>query len=63
MIEDEESLPRPKRRLERLLLDSLGIEELRLYIGELNEEIARVEAEIARKQSHRHAADTFFRKS
>ena len=60
---DEEDLPRRPRRLEKLPLDLLGIEELRDYIGELREEITRVEAEIARKQSHRSAADAFFRKS
>ena len=60
---DEEDLPRRPCRLEKLPLDLLGIEELRDYIGELREEITRVEAEIARKQSHRSAADAFFRKS
>lgn len=59
---DEEDLPRRPRRLEKLPLDLLGIEELRDYIGELREEILRVEADIARKQSHRSAADAFFRK-
>ena len=60
---DEEDLPqRRKRRLEKLPLDLLGIDELNDYIGELREEIVRVEADIARKQSHRSAADAFFRK-
>jgi uncharacterized small protein (DUF1192 family) len=60
---DEEDLPqRRKRRLEKLPLDLLGIDELNDYIAELREEIARVEADIARKQSHRSAADAFFRK-
>ena len=31
-------------------------------IAELKEEISRVEADIARKQGHRTAADAFFRK-
>lgn len=62
MVEDDDNLPRPKRRLERPLLDSWGVEELQLYIGELRDEIARAEAEIGRKQSHRSAADAFFRK-
>lgn len=58
----EEDLPvRKPRRLEPLLLDSLGVEELREYIGELRDEIARVEADITRKQSHRSAADAFFK--
>lgn len=58
----EEDLPvRKRRRLEPLTLDSLGVEELRDYIGELRDEIARVEADITRKQGHRSAADAFFR--
>jgi uncharacterized small protein (DUF1192 family) len=61
MAEDEELPIRRPRRLERLLLDTLGIEEMRAYIGELREEIARVEADIARKETHRSAADAFFR--
>jgi uncharacterized small protein (DUF1192 family) len=59
----EEDEPLTKRhRLEPLLLDSLGIEELRSYIDELRTEIARVEADIGRKGSHRTAADAFFKK-
>ena len=60
-LEEEEEVRR-KRRLERLVLDTLGIEELREYISELHDEIARVEADIGRKQSHKSAADAFFRK-
>jgi uncharacterized small protein (DUF1192 family) len=59
--EDDEPLTK-RRRLEPLLLDSLGIEELRSYIGELKTEIARVEADIDRKGSHRSAADAFFKR-
>jgi uncharacterized small protein (DUF1192 family) len=59
--EDNEPLTK-RRRLEPLLLDSLGIEELRSYIGELKTEIARVEADIGRKDSHRNAADAFFKR-
>jgi uncharacterized small protein (DUF1192 family) len=60
---EEEDLPlRKRRRLEKLVLDTLGIDELRDYIGELEEEIARVEGDIARKQSHRSAADAFFKR-
>ena len=44
------------------LLDPLGLGELRDYIAELQTEIARVEAAIARKQGHRNAADSVFRK-
>ena len=59
--EDDEPLTK-RRRLEPLLLDSLGIDELRGYIDELRSEIVRVEADIGRKSSHRSAADAFFRK-
>jgi uncharacterized small protein (DUF1192 family) len=45
------------------VLDTLGIAELRDYIVELRDEIARVEADIDRKQGHRSAADAFFRQS
>ena len=61
-MQEEEELPRRRRRLEQLPLDLLGIDELNEYIDELKAEIARVEADIARKQSHRAAADAFFRK-
>jgi uncharacterized small protein (DUF1192 family) len=59
--EEDEPLTK-RRRLEPLLLDSLGIDELRSYIDELKSEIVRVEADIGRKSSHRSAADAFFKK-
>jgi uncharacterized small protein (DUF1192 family) len=62
MAEEDEGPVRRRVRLEKLVLDTLGIEELREYIGELKEEIARVEADIERKQGHRSAADSFFRR-
>ncbi len=60
-LEDDAAVPR-RRRLDPLPLDSLGIDELRLYIDELRGEIARVEADIGRKNSHRSAADAFFKR-
>jgi uncharacterized small protein (DUF1192 family) len=60
--DEDEALPKPVNRLESLRLDKLAIDELTLYIAELRAEIARVEADITRKQSHRNAADAFFRK-
>ena len=63
MIEEEEGPVRKRSRLEKLVLDTLGIEELREYIAELQAEIARVEADIERKQGHRSAADAFFRRA
>jgi len=63
MLEEEEGPVRKRARLEKLVLDTLGVEELRDYITELREEIARVEADIERKQGHRSAADAFFRRA
>jgi uncharacterized small protein (DUF1192 family) len=62
MLEEDEGPARKRSRLEKLVLDALGIEELRDYIVELRDEIARVEADIDRKHGHRSAADTFFRR-
>jgi uncharacterized small protein (DUF1192 family) len=62
MAEDEETSVRKRRWLEPLVLYSLGVEELHAYIEALKDEISRVEAEINHKQSHRNAADAFFRK-
>ena len=53
---------RPPSRLTVLPLDTLGVEELRAYIGALQTEIARCEAAIARKQDHRGAAEQVFKR-
>ena len=62
MLEEDEGPVRKRRRLELLVLDTLGIEELREYIDELKTEITRVESDIDRKQGHRSAADAFFKR-
>lgn len=60
---NEDDLPTPKpKRMQPPVLDLLGVDELRDYIGELQAEIARVEADILKKQAHRSAADAVFRK-
>jgi uncharacterized small protein (DUF1192 family) len=58
----DEDAPRPKISLQTPPLDPLGVAELHAYIAELRTEIDRAEAAIARKQGHRAAADSFFRK-
>lgn len=61
MIEDDNTTAQPRGQLTPALLDPLGVSELRAYIAELRMEIDRAEAEIARKDGHRSAADAFFK--
>ncbi len=58
----DDDLPRPKVRLITPPLDPLGISELQTYIAELRNEIVRAEFEITRKQDHKSAADSVFRR-
>ena len=58
----EDEAPRPKTRLARPSLDALGVAELETYIVELRNEVARAEQEITRKQGHRAAADSVFKR-
>ena len=60
--EEEELQPRKPAGFQPVVLDSLSIVELRAYIGALEGEIARAEADIARKQGVRGAAEAVFRK-
>jgi len=59
---DEEDLQPKQRQPDVKNLEVLSIEALEEYILELQTEIDRVRAEIARKQSARSAAETVFRK-
>lgn len=59
---EEEDLPRRRRVLEKPRFDGWDVGQLQEYIAELREEIARAEAAIAAGQSHRAAAEAFFRK-
>ena len=60
----DEDEPTPEiRRVNLIPLDPLGVAELRNYIAELQVEIARAEAAIARKEDHRGEAERFFRAS
>ena len=52
----------PKTKKPKLRnLDPLGVEELEDYITELRAEIARVEADIAKKKKHLSAAESLFK--
>ena len=42
-------------------LDTLSVDELREYIADMKAEIARVEAEIEKKQGSRAAAESVFK--
>ncbi len=61
MIEEEEVRPARNGRLAQVLLDPLSVTDLRSYISELQSEIARVEAAIAKKDGARGHADSFFK--
>lgn len=61
MINDDETDPKTKRVKPRVL-DKLSVPELREYVVQLKEEIARVEQEIEKKDKHRNAADALFSK-
>jgi uncharacterized small protein (DUF1192 family) len=56
---------RPKKKIVHEIgqdLALLSVKELQERIGILREEITRLEADIARKQASRGAADQFFKK-
>ncbi|MEE2877564.1 MAG: DUF1192 domain-containing protein [Pseudomonadota bacterium] len=55
MFEDE--APKPAK----LDLEQMSVDELKHRIASLKEEIAACEAEIAKKQAHKSAADDFFK--
>jgi uncharacterized small protein (DUF1192 family) len=56
---------RPKKKIAHEIgqdLTLLSVRELTARIGLLKEEIARLEADIAKKQATKSAADQFFKK-
>jgi len=56
---------RPKKKISHEIgqdLSLISVRELNERIGLLREEIARLEADIAKKQSSRTSADQFFKK-
>ncbi len=63
VVADEDD--RPKKKVQHEIgqdLTLLSVAELNGRIALLREEIARLEADIAKKQSSRMAADQFFKK-
>ena len=60
---EESEGPRPANRFIPPVIDRWSINDLRAYIGELHEEVARAEREIAKREATRAAADLFFRKA
>lgn len=61
-IDDDD---RPKKKVSHEVgqeLTLLSVEELAARVQLLREEIARLEADMARKQASRSAADQFFKK-
>jgi uncharacterized small protein (DUF1192 family) len=60
MIFDDDTDPKTKKPKPRAL-DNLSVPELRDYITQMKGEIARVEAEILKKEKHKAAADALFK--
>lgn len=60
MLTDDDFDPRTKKMKARPL-DMLSVDQLRGYIAELRAEITRVEADIAKKEKSKAAADSFFK--
>jgi uncharacterized small protein (DUF1192 family) len=62
VIDDDD---RPKKKVAHEIgqeLSLLSVEELDARIGLMREEIARLEADMAKKRASRSAADQFFKK-
>lgn len=57
----DEDLPKKKSNEFPRNLDSMSIEDLKEYIGELEEETKRVEQNIKAKAESQAAADSFFK--
>jgi uncharacterized small protein (DUF1192 family) len=60
--EDDDLEPRKTTGFQPLVLDRLSVGELTDYIANLRDEIARVEADIAKKRAVRDGAEAFFKK-
>ena len=62
MMFEEEQRPAPRERFQPARLADWSEADLRAYIADLCDEIARAEAAIAARANQRAAADAFFRK-
>jgi uncharacterized small protein (DUF1192 family) len=62
MISDDDTDPKTKRARPRNL-DNFSVPDLREYLEHLKTEMSRVEAEIAKKEKHKNAADSLFKSS
>ncbi|MEK7802623.1 MAG: DUF1192 domain-containing protein [Pseudomonadota bacterium] len=58
---DDDLDPKTKRKKPRNL-DNLSIDDLKIYIDDLQSEITRVKADIEKKQAHINAAASLFKK-
>lgn len=62
MLTDDDTDPKTRRAKPRLL-DNMSVPDLKEYVLQLQSEIARAEAEIAKKEKHKSAADALFKTS
>ena len=60
-MDDEDDIVRPKGWVP-LVLDSMSIGQLEDYIAQLEAEIARVRADIESKKTHLSGAESLFKK-
>jgi uncharacterized small protein (DUF1192 family) len=61
MFIDDDFDPKTKK-LKPRVLDLLSVDELKIYIEDLKNEITRAEADIAKKEKSKAAADSLFKK-
>lgn len=60
MITDDDTDPKTRRAKPRLL-DNMSVADLKEYVQQLQAEIMRAEAEIAKKEKHKNAVDAVFK--
>lgn len=61
MFTDDDLDPKTKKSKPRNL-DNLSIDDLKAYIVELKSEISRVETDISKKEAHKNAMSSLFKK-